>query len=128
MIRPSTASFPYTASQKWLDVLGEESECPAGRDGARKLADATDNHDHETVHDVALSHVGIQLVEQRHDRAGESRQAGAKAEGQSVDPAGGNSEGRGNRTILGRGAQQKAEACALHQVVDAGHARARRTR
>ena len=83
-----------------------------------ELADATRDHDHEGVHDVALPQVRPDVADLAQRTARQARDAGAEREGVGVDAGGVDADTGGHAAVLRHAAHEEAEASPRDQRRD----------
>nr|GFD60591.1 hypothetical protein [Tanacetum cinerariifolium] len=76
---------------------------------------------HEGIDDVGLAEVGADVAELGQRHAAQAGNAGTKAEGQHVDPAGGHAHAIGHAPVLHDGAHEQTEARAVQHQPDRAH-------
>src|SRR6266404_2035528 len=75
-----------------LQNLVGSADAQSGEDGANDAANSPQDDRHETVHDVGLAEARTDVADLREEGARQTRQAGAKSEGQHVDAASAHAE------------------------------------
>ena len=56
MMTANTVILPMTGPSDGCSKLVKQADAHRGNSGAEQVADATDDHDHEAIDDVSLSH------------------------------------------------------------------------